>query len=279
MSAVPRRRRTFELAGAPAVVTGASSGLGRRFAEDLAEAGAVVVGVARRQALLEEVEAQLRDRSAGSSTRVCDVSDTDAFCALLADVERAFGRIDVLVNCAGVGEPRQEHGLAKYRGVMETNYFAPVAGTLAVLPGMLARRRGAVVNVSSDSGRAPGPGEPAYGPSKAALSAFTEAMAMRVAGTGVHLHVLYPGWVPTAMGSGAVEDGMPMPPKAVRRTEAQVSRLLLAHLGSGKVDIDAAPVAKLAPVARALVPGLYRRGVRAASGPGAAEIPDEVGGP
>ena len=272
MSRLPSRRRTgaFELAGAVAVVTGASSGLGRRFAQDLAAADAVVVGVARRKGLLDEVEAHLRDRSAGSSTRVCDVSDTDAFCALLAEVERAFGRVDLLLNAAGMAEPRQEEGLAKYRRLMATNYFAAVAGTLAVLPGMLDRQRGVVVNVSSDSGRAPGPGEPAYGASKAALSAFTESMSMRVSGTGVHLHVLYPGWVPTAMGAGAVEEGMPMPPRAVRRSEAQVSGLLLSRLGDDKVDIDAAALARLAPVARALFPGLYRRGLQAASGPGAA---------
>jgi NAD(P)-dependent dehydrogenase (short-subunit alcohol dehydrogenase family) len=270
---------TFALGGAIAVVTGASSGLGRRFAQDMAAAGAVVVGVARRKAILEEVEELLRDRSAGSSTRVCDVSDTEAFCALLADVERSFGRIDVLVNCAGIGESREEPGFEKYRRTMETNYLGPVAGTLAVLPGMLQRRRGVVVNVSSDSGRAPGPGEPAYAPSKAALSAFTEAMAFRVAGTGVYLHALYPGWVPTPMGSSAVEEGMPKPPKVVRRTEEQVSRLLLSRLGADKVDIDAAPVAKFAPVARALFPRFYRRGMRASGGAGATETPSGVTGP
>jgi NAD(P)-dependent dehydrogenase (short-subunit alcohol dehydrogenase family) len=235
--------------------------------------------VARRKALLDEVEGLLRDRSAGSSTRVCDVSDTDAFCALLADVEASFGRIDVLVNCAGIGEPRHEPGFAKYRQLMATNYLGPVAGTLAVLPGMLERRHGVIVNVSSDSGRAPGPGEPAYAPSKAALSAFTEAMAFRVAGKGVHLHALYPGWVPTAMGSGAVEEGMPKPPKMVRRTEEQVSRLLLARMGGDKVDIDAAPVAKLAPVARAVFPRLYRRGMRVSGGAGDTETPRGATGP
>lgn len=258
--------RHFELAGAVAVVTGASSGLGRRFALDLAGAGALVVGVARRQALLEELEGALQARAPGSSTRVCDVSDTDALSALLGDVESGRGRIDVLVNAAGVGEPRAEEGFDKYRVVMATNYFAPVAGTLAVLPGMVRRRRGVVVNVSSDSGRAPGPGEPAYGPSKAALSAFTESMAMRVEASGVRLHVLYPGWVPTPMGSSAVEEGMPLPPRSVRRSEEQVSRLLLARMGGPRVDIDAAAVARLAPVARALFPALYRRGLRAAAG-------------
>jgi short-subunit dehydrogenase len=257
--------RAFDVRGAISVVTGASSGLGRRFARDLAAAGAVVVGVARRKELLDELARQLAELSAGSSTRVCDVSDSGVFTTLLAEIESAHGRIDVLVNDAGIGEAGQHEGLEKYRRIMETNYFAAVAGTLAVLPGMLERHRGVVVNVSSDSGRAPGPSEPAYGPSKAALSAFTESMAMKVEGSGVHLHVLYPGWVPTAMGSGAVADGMPMPPKAVRRSEEQVSRLLLSRLGGPRIDIDAAQLARLAPVARALFPRLYRRGVRAAT--------------
>jgi short-subunit dehydrogenase len=85
-------------------------------------------------------------------------------------------------------------------------------------------------------------------------------------GTGVHLHVLYPGWVPTAMGNEAVEAGMPLPPRMVRRTEAQVSRLVLARMGGARLDIDAAPIARLAPVGRALFPGAYRKGVRKASG-------------
>ena len=256
----------FPLDGAVAVVTGASSGLGRRFCLDLAAAGSVVVGLARRAELLEELEGRLRAHSPESSTRRCDVTDVDAFTGLLAEVEEDRGRIDLLVNDAGIGEARGETGLEPHRRVMETNYFAAVAGTLAVLPAMTGRRHGAVVNVSSDSGRAPGPNEPAYGASKAALSAFTEAMAMKVEDTGVRLHVLYPGWVPTDMGAGAVADGMPTPPRFVRRTEEQVSRLLLARIGSPRVDIDAAPAARLAPVARALFPGLYRRGMRAAGG-------------
>jgi NAD(P)-dependent dehydrogenase (short-subunit alcohol dehydrogenase family) len=259
----------FDLRDQVAVITGASSGLGRRFAVDLATAGAVVVGVARRKPLLQELEEQLRSSSPRSATRVCDVSDTDAFGALLASLESELGRIDVLVNDAGIGERRDEDGgptLVTYREVMQTNYFAAVAGTLAVLPGMLARRHGVVVNVSSDSGRAPGPGEPAYGPSKAALSAFTEAMSLRTEGSGVHLHVLYPGWVPTEMGAGAVAAGMPTPPRYVRRSEEQVSRLLMERMGGPKVDIDAAPAARLAPVARALFPRLYRRGILKATG-------------
>lgn len=257
----------FEVRGGVAVVTGASSGLGRRFALDLAGRGAVVVGLARRPELLATLADEMRRRSPSSTTVTCDVSDTDHFVAVLVDIERDQGRIDVLVNNAGTGPPRGEGepDLAAHRLVMATNYFAPVAGTLAVLPGMLARRHGVIVNVSSDSGRAPSPHEAAYSASKAALSTFTEGLSFDIDGTGVHLHVLYPGWVPTAMGNEAIDAGMPLPPKMVRRTEAQVSDLVLARMGGPRLDIDAAPIARLAPVARALFPRTYRKGVRKAS--------------
>jgi short-subunit dehydrogenase len=258
----------FELGGAVAVVSGASSGMGRRFALDMAARGATVVGVARRAELLETLGEELRRRTRESGTATCDVSDTKAFADLLRDVEKERGRIDVLVNNAAIAPPFRDSDpdLDDYHVVMDTNYFAAVAGTLTVLPGMLARGRGVVVNVSSDSGRAPGPHDAAYGASKAALSAFTEALSFDTEGTGVHLHVLYPGWVPTAMGAGAVDAGMPMPPRMVRRTEEQVSQLLLSRIGGSRVDIDAAPIAKLAPIGRAVFPGIYRKGVRRAGG-------------
>ena len=78
---------------------------------------------------------------------------------------------------------------------------------------MIARRSGIVVNVSSDSARAPEPGHGAYAASKAAVAAFTEAVAHEVAGRGVHVHVLYPAWVPTAMGLSGIEDGGSLPPR------------------------------------------------------------------
>ena len=259
----------IDLRGSVAVVTGASSGLGRRFALDLARGGALVTGVARRADLLASLSDELGRISPDSTTAVCDVRDIAAWRAVLAEVTSRHGRIDVLINNAGVPEPDApasgEDVMDAYHAVMDVNYFAAVAGTLAVLPAMLERRSGIVVNVSSDSGRAPGPRDVVYGASKAALSAFTEALSFTAEDAGVHLHVLYPGWVPTAMGSGAIDAGMAMPPKAVRRTEEQVSRLVLAKMGGRKVDIDATAVARLAPVGRALFPSPYRRAVRKAN--------------
>src|SRR5205085_529940 len=145
-----------------------------------------------------------------------------------------------------------------FQRIMATNYFAVVAATLAVMPGMRARRRGIVVNVSSDSARAPEPRDGGYAASKAAVSAFTESVAHEIAGRGVHVHVLYPAWVPTAMGTG----GGRLPPKLVRRTEVLVSNLLLEQIGSGRVDINTAWLPKLAVIGRTVFPGAYQRSMR-----------------
>jgi len=257
-----------------AVVTGASSGIGRRIALDLAARGATVVGLARRAELLSEVERQLREASPGSETRVCDVSATDAFTVQLRTIEEGRGRIDVLINDAAVEQRTpvgSDGGLTAFRDIFATNVFGLVAGTLAVLPGMLARGSGIVVNVSSDSARAPEGGQSAYAASKGAVSAFTESVAHEVAGRGVRVHVLYPAWVATAMGMSGVDAGGPMPPKPVRRTEEQVSHLLLERMGGPRMEINAARLPLAAPIARILLPRAYQRAMR---GRGSASVTD-----
>ena len=130
--------------GKVAVVTGASSGLGRRLAADLARAGAVVVGVARREERLRALAEEMRRSSPDSGYRVCDLSDVAAFVDLLERVEEEHDRVDVLLNMAGVGgvirtEPVTAESI---RAVMEVNFVAPYAGMLTVLPGMRRRRFG-----------------------------------------------------------------------------------------------------------------------------------------
>jgi NAD(P)-dependent dehydrogenase (short-subunit alcohol dehydrogenase family) len=254
--------------GDVAVVTGASSGIGRRLALDLAGRGATVVGLARRTELLAELEHQLRASSPSSDTTVCDVGDADAYRAALAGIEDRHGRIDVLVNNAGIEQltPATD-GLTDgstdaYHRIFDVNVFGVVTGTLAVLPGMVARGSGIVVNVSSDSARAPEPGHGAYAASKAAVAAFTEAVAHEVATRGVHVHVLYPAWVPTAMGMSGTEDGGSLPPKPVRRSESEVSELVLERMGGPRMEINAAVLPLLAPIGRSIAPVSYQKAMR-----------------
>jgi short-subunit dehydrogenase len=262
---VPGRAGAKRFDGSVAVVTGASSGLGRRFAVDMAGRGAVVVGVARRASLLAELESKLTRVSPDSSTIVCDVADTDAYLGVLSQVEARHGRIDVLINDAGTEQltPVEDGFVDAYRQIFAVNVFGLMAGTLAVMPGMLDRRSGIVVNVASDSARAPEPRHGAYASSKAAVAAFTEAVAHEVADRGVHVHVLYPAWVPTAMGMSGVNDGGSLPPKAVRRTEAQISDLLLDRMGRPRIEINAAKLPLLAGIGRTLAPRSYQRAMRA----------------
>jgi short-subunit dehydrogenase len=252
--------------GAIAVVTGASAGIGRRVARDLAGRGATVVGLARRSDLLAELERTMKSVSPGSSTRTCDVSDEDAYRNALAGVWDEHSRIDILINNAGIEQPTPlgdaVAGIEVCRKLFETNFFGLVAGTLSVLPKMTDRRSGIVVNVSSDAARAPEPGHGAYAASKAAVSAFTESVAHEVAASGVHVHVLYPAWVPTAMGMSGIDDGGSLPPKPVRRTEEQVSHLLLERMGGPRIEINAAWLPLLAPIGRTLLPRAYQREIQ-----------------
>jgi short-subunit dehydrogenase len=246
------------------VVTGASSGIGRRVALDLAARGATVVGLARRRELLDQLMPQLQAHSAASTVEVCDVSNLEGVETVLEGVEQRIGPIGVLINNAGVdlmlsattGSPSTVHNQ------FDINFYPAVTATLFVLPRMVTRRSGIVVNVSSDSARAPEPRQAAYAASKAALATFTESLAHEVAGAGVRLHVLYPGWVPTAMGLSGEEDGGSLPPRMVRRTEEQVSSLLLERMGGERLDINAAALPLMAPISKLIAPVLYQRAMR-----------------
>jgi NAD(P)-dependent dehydrogenase (short-subunit alcohol dehydrogenase family) len=265
----PTRGQRFD--GQVAVVTGASSGIGRSLALVLASRGATVVGVARRKDLLDELQPELARYRPASETVVCDVGDPDAFRGALAAAERSHGRIDHLVNNAGIDIMLPVTGLetgapppdpATVRQIFDVNFFSIVTGTLAVLPAMLERGTGIIVNVSSDSARAPEPRQGGYAASKAAISAFSESIAHEVAPAGVHVHVLYPGWVPTAMGLSGNEDGGTLPPKAVRRTAEGVANLTADRMGGTRIDINAARLPLLAPIARTIAPRAYQMSMR-----------------
>jgi NAD(P)-dependent dehydrogenase (short-subunit alcohol dehydrogenase family) len=248
-------------AGSVVVVTGASAGLGAQLCRDLALAGATVVGLARNTARLDALVAELRRHSPSSETVTCDVADTDGLRKVLDHVAETHGRIEMLINNAAQdpGIRLAEIGEEDYRHTFDVNFFAPVAATLAVTPAMIERGHGIVINVSSDGGRLPSPGPGAYPSSKAALSAFTESTSFRLEPTGVRLHVVYPAFMATELGLGALGRGLRKPPRLTRRKVTTVSRRILAQAGGPSLEISVSGLIDAAMVFRALMPRTYHR--------------------
>ncbi|OBF04894.1 short-chain dehydrogenase [Mycobacterium sp. ACS4054] len=181
------------------LITGASSGLGAALARRLAGRHAVVGLVARRRDRLGQVLAECRRASPESAMWVADLADTSALHDLAGRAWEALGGIDVLINNAAVPKRRPVAALEpdEVEDVMRVNFFAPMRLTLALLPRMLARGSGMIVNVSSVGGRLGIIHESAYCASKFALCGWSEAMAVDLHGSGVSVKLIEPGPVDT----------------------------------------------------------------------------------
>ncbi len=191
----------YDVAGKRVLVTGASSGIGAGLAEALARAGATVGLVARRTDRLAEVLDRCRQHSPSSRMWVADLADPAAVDALAVAVMSELGGVDMLVNNAGIPKRRHVTALdaATVDAVMNINYSSPVRLTLALLPQMLERGEGRIVNVSSVAATLSPPGEAAYAATKAAITVFSECMAVDLWDTGVKVTVIYPGVVDTEL--------------------------------------------------------------------------------
>jgi len=196
-----------------AVVTGASSGIGLEYAERLATKGYDLAVVARRRGRLESVAEQLRS-DLGAEVEVIAADLTKAADLRLVEERiRTAARLEMLVNCAGFGTVASFPSVDPDRIESEIalNVTAVVRLTRAALPGMTARRKGAIVNVSSMASFQPNPYLASYGASKAYVTNFTEALAAELHGSGVCLQALCPGPVHTEFGevAGVPKDALP----------------------------------------------------------------------
>lgn len=188
------------LAGKVCVVTGASSGIGRQTALDLARAGARVCVAARREERLKELVAEMGGDAAGHSYKATDVSDRGEVRALAEHVRSVYGRCDVLVNNAGMSAERpftSESGIEDAHRVVAVNFFGAVYCTGELLPLLIESAPSNVVNVSSMAGRIAAPGVSAYSASKFALCGWSESLHYELAGVGVCVSTVEPGFIPT----------------------------------------------------------------------------------
>jgi short-subunit dehydrogenase len=193
------QRGTPAADGRVALVTGASSGIGAATAELLAEQGTTVALVARRAERLDQVLARCLPHAPRSRRWVADLSDPEQAAELALQIWDAVGHLDVLINNAGIPmrRPVTRLTMEEVERVMRVNYLSPVAMSLAVLPRMLERGSGTIVNVSSLGGRLGITTEAAYSGSKFALAGWSEAMAADLASTGVRVKLVLPGAIDT----------------------------------------------------------------------------------
>jgi gluconate 5-dehydrogenase len=199
----------FSLAGRRALVTGSGRGIGAVLAEGLARAGAEVILNGRDEGLL----AQTRDRivketGAAIHAAAFDVTDADGVQAAVARVQESVGGIDILVNNTGIQhrEPMLEVSAEVFRRVLDVNLTSAFLVARAVVPGMIERGYGKIVNICSVQSSLARPGIAAYAASKGGLSMLTKTMCTEWAGHGITANGLAPGYVVTELTRSLVEN-------------------------------------------------------------------------
>lgn len=190
----------MSLSGKTVCVTGASSGIGAACVDSFAEAGARLLICARRSDRLHEMVARLRDAQVEAHAFELDVRDRDAVSSAFSGLPEAWQSIDILVNNAGLSrglEPLQSGSLDDWDEMLETNVQGLLYVSRAVLPGMVERGQGHLINIGSIAGREVYPKGAVYCASKHAVGAITQGMRLDLNGTGVKVSTVDPGLVNT----------------------------------------------------------------------------------
>jgi 3-oxoacyl-[acyl-carrier protein] reductase len=188
----------IDLSGRNALVTGSTRGIGRAIAETLAKSGARVAIVGRDLQKAQDAAASV---GSGAQGFACDVTDTAAVAKLVADVEAAFGSIDILVNNAGITRDNLVMRLKDedWDAVLNANLRGAFAAIRAVSRGMMKRRTGRIINVSSIIGIIGNKGQANYAASKAGLIALTKSVAKELGSRNILVNAVAPGFIETEM--------------------------------------------------------------------------------
>lgn len=207
--AVVRRWREYDLRGKTVIVTGGSRGLGLVMARELAKEGAQVAICARNSEELERARADLSKRGARILAVPCDVTDRAQVNEMVSVVRDRFGKIDVLINNAGIIQvgPMEVMTLEDYEEAMNVHFWGPLYTTLAVLPEMRKRREGRIVNVSSIGGKISVPHLVPYSASKFALVGLSEGLRAELQKDGVLVTTVCPGLMRTGSPRNATFKG------------------------------------------------------------------------
>ena len=263
-----------DITNAHAIVTGGSSGIGRAVAQQLAERGARVSLLARRQDLLDEVAGELRAAGRQAETVSVDVADRTAVMAAIDRVVGGQGPCDVLVTSAGMVEPGYFGALDDdvFRQTMDVDYFGTLWPIRAVVPSMVERRAGSIVGVSSGAGLVGVFGYSAYSPAKFAVRGLLEVLRCELAPYGVHVGCACPPDTDTPQ---LAYENRIKPPEtaaisgAIKPISAErVARSIVRGIERERFLITADAQTRLLPtltgVAPRLIHGMFDRAVRKA---------------
>ena len=220
----------FDLAGKTALVTGASGGLGGAIARSLHAQGAVVSLSGTRREALEALAAELGDRV---HVRPCDLADAASVESLVPAAEGAMGSLDVLVNNAGVTRDNLFMRMkdAEWDSVLAINLTAAFRLSRAAVKGMMKRRYGRIINITSVVGVTGNPGQGNYAAAKAGMIGMSKALAAEVASRGITVNCIAPGFIASPMTEGLND----------KQRETILASVPMGRLGSG-AEIGAAAV-------------------------------------
>jgi gluconate 5-dehydrogenase len=198
----------FDLSGQVALVTGAQRGLGLAIAKGLARAGATVVLNGRQPEPLAAAAQALAAQGLAAATAVFDVTDRAAARAAVAAIEREHGSLDILFNNAGIQRRHAftEFPQADWDALLATNLTAPFIVSQAVLPGMIARRRGKIVHIASLMSELARPSVVPYAAAKGGVRQLTRGMAVELAAHNIQVNAIAPGYFATEMNRALIDD-------------------------------------------------------------------------
>lgn len=240
-------------------ISGASDGIGKQLGIDLAAHGAVVVGCGRSRDRLVETLKEVRKFSPKSLMIACDIGDAEQVRGMMQKVLADFGHVDILINNAGIGmrKPFADTPLETIEAIMRTNYLGAVYCTHEVLPSMIARGSGHIVNISSGAGKIGTLNMAGYCASKFAMNGWSESLYYELKPLGVNVSVVCPGPVSTQF-NREFQDSEPRSPPQLFIDATAVSQAVMGAIERKKFEVVMPRWLALMCWVKRLSPGLFR---------------------